>query len=70
MDIYDLVRLHLEQLTDEQLAMHLFAEIGTRDEVINYIVKDCPLTFDYIAEQERDAYEAAATDEACRYDFR
>ena len=70
MNIYDAVRERLHSMTDEQLAEQLFLEIGTRDEVINFIMRECPKTFDYLAEEERDAYEAFATDEALRYDFR
>ena len=70
MDIYDAVRENLECSTDEQLAEHLFLEIGSRDEVIEYILRKCPKTFDYLAEQERDYLAERETYEALRYDFR
>ena len=70
MNIYDMVRERLHGMTDEQLAEQLFLEIGTRDEVIDFIMRECPKTFDFLAEEERDAAEAFATDEAAMYDFR
>ena len=57
-------------MSDAELAEQLFLEIGTRDEVIEFILTECPNTFDYLAEEECDAAEARATDEAAMYDFR
>ena len=70
MDIYDAVRENLQCSTDEQLAEHLFLEIGSRDEVIEFILRNCPKTFDFLAEQERDAMAERETDRLYEYDFR
>ena len=66
----ELVRIALDNMSDQELAQQLFEEIGTREEVIEYILRNCPKTVDFIYEQERDWLDARATDEALRYDFR
>lgn len=70
MNIFEMVRARLELMSDAELAEQIFLEIGTRDEVIEFILTECPNTFDYLAEEECDAAEARATDEAAMYDFR
>ena len=66
----ELVRIALDNMSDQELAQQLFEEIGSREEVIQYILQNCPKTVDFIYEQERDWLDARATDEALRYDFR
>ena len=55
---------------DQELAMQLFEEIGSREEVIAYILDHCPNTVEFLAEQEQDYLDAVETDRLYEYDFR
>ena len=66
----ELARQALENMDDSEIAMQLFEEIGTRSEVIEYILANCPNTVDFLAHQERDYWDIVETDHAAEAAWR
>ena len=66
----ELARNALENMDDSEIAMQMFEEIGSREDVIDWIRDNCPKTVDWLAEQEQDFLDATETERLYEYDFR
>lgn len=69
MSYQEIVRNALENLSDIELATHIFDEIGGREMAIKHILEECPRACEEIYLEEKAYLDIVETDRAYERDW-